>query len=312
MAETSGPFDPVDPQNPGPGETLAEAEWELMLSHLVDGVLGGPGSSNLQASPSGATARGVDIAAGHALARAHWYHSSDVITHTSSANAAGAPRIDRAVLRLDRSANTVTQELLTGTAGAGPPALTDNATVTERPLWRWTIAPGATTVSGLTDERQWLSRTVRPCTSTNRPLDPQQGDLAAESDTGRIIQWTGTAWRTVYEDLTAEANLTPTTNWSAAGVCKASRRADGLVEITLNLIRINEPFHGATEQGSPLFQPMPGIYRPKGWTRWDVAHVTPNNQVRLRVDQDGVIWADNPTARVDPGRALRRTFSYTP
>jgi hypothetical protein len=190
VAETSGPFD---------GTALAEADWELMLQTLVDGVIGSPGAAALAATASGT--RGVNLGAGTALALGHWYRADATVSLSSSANTSGSSRIDRAVLRLDRSANTVTARVLTGTAGSGlPPALSNTSTVSDRPLWRWTVASGATTVSGLTDERQWAPVNVGACTSTNRPLSPGLGEIRLETDTGHWIGWTAGGWVVLHAD----------------------------------------------------------------------------------------------------------------
>lgn len=220
MTQTSGPFDGTD---------LDEAGWDLMLAKLVDGVHGVPGSSLLNATVS-ATTRGVDFAAGTASAAGHWYRNSATLTKTSGANAAGSARIDRGVLACDLTANTVTIEVVAGTAGSGqPPALADTSTLKQRPLWKWTVGPGASAVTALTDERQWMGTLIRPCTSSNRPYAPATGDVAGEIDTGRLIRWAGSEWVSLNQDTGyADLTLNVSGGVTQGGVTLAGRVINGI------------------------------------------------------------------------------------
>lgn len=303
MAETSGPFDGTD---------LTEAGWEAMLQHLVDGVPGSPGSSNLSAVASGSTARGVDISAGSALVRGHWYQSSAVITKTSAANAAGASRIDRAVLRLHRTANTVTLELLQGTAGSGvPPALTDNATTTERPLWRWTIANGATTATGLVDERQWLGSLLRPATSANRPATPLLGEICYESDTGRHMKWTGSAWESLGVEDSGYVAVTRGPKWRSAGD-NIVRAVGSTVDVELNLA-FGEALNEVISRGSIddlLVATVPAAFRPSRYKFFLVSTGGSGESARLQVQTDGKITMFQATDDLNYNQTLRATLTY--
>lgn len=223
MAETSGPFD---------GSSLVEADWDLMMETLVDGVHGVPGSSLLNASISGSTLRGVDFAAGTASCRGHWYRNSATLTKASGTNLTGSPRIDRAALQLDRTANTVTIAVVPGTAGSGqPPTLADTSTLTQRPLYKWTVGASATAVTDLTDERQWRGTTIKPCTSTNRPYLPAEGDLASEIDTGRTIRFDGTAWNVLTQDSGLSA-LTLASGFVQGGITLDMALINGIAYLT--------------------------------------------------------------------------------
>lgn len=267
MAETSGPFDPVDPENPvAPGEVLAEADWEAMLQHVVDGVTGMPTSTQLKPTVSGSTARGVDLAAGLMLVRGHWYRNSATVTLTSSANSSGSARIDRAVARLNRTANTVTATLLTGTPGSGqPPALTDTATTTDRPIARWTIENGATAATGLVDERLFLGDLPLLCTSTNRPSNVRAWQAAAETDTGRTILWNGSTWLVTYEDTgwaTLALNGKDKTAWSDVGMNPLMyRRVNGIVYLRFSIKRVGVQLGLSDADGSTAYV-LPAGFRP--------------------------------------------------
>ncbi|WP_206700433.1 hypothetical protein, partial [Actinomadura sp. RB99] len=238
MTENSGPWDPVDPENPvAPNEVLDGTAWELLLAEFLDGINGAPGSGLLAATETGT--RGVAHAPGPALTRARWYKPSESITKFSPANGTTSTRTDRSVLRVDRSAKQVTLELLVGSPGSGAPALTSTDTVTDRPLWQWAVTPGATTVADLTDQRQWLGSTVRPCTSTNRPMNPRVGQIALESDTGRWIGWLGSGWVVLREDTGRVAltlNGPQGTAWELRNLANI-RRKDGWAHMRLSLGR---------------------------------------------------------------------------
>lgn len=239
MAQTSGPWTPADPEAPqAPGEVLTQDVWELMLAELVDGIIGTPGSASYAATPTGT--RGVSHATGTALARAHWHKSTSAEILTSAANNGTLARVDRSTLRVNRSAKSVTLNLIEGTVGAGAPALLDTDTITDRPLWQWTVTPGATSISDLVDQRQWLGTTLQPCTSTNRPVPPRKGKMAVEVDTGNVIRYDGTAWVIVLGDtgwLTIPLPNGPdAAAWSVADAFQY-RLLNGVVYLKFSIVR---------------------------------------------------------------------------
>lgn len=314
MAQSSGPFDPVDPDNPvSPGETLAEAEWELMLDRWIDGVIGTPGGTSLRATPSGSTARGVDFAAGSALVRGHWYKSTAVETLTSDANSSGSARIDRAVLRLDRSDNSVTLTKLTGTAGAGPPVLADSATVTDRPLWRWTISPGATVATALVDERLWAPRPIRRCKDkANRPIDVQAGDLVFEMDTDTLLLYNGSFYRTV-SATSGELYVQPAhpTLWEERSPLCFATRWNGVVYVQINLRRIGPPVETDSSDASTgsLLIELPEMMRPFRTIQKPVV-LSGGIAARIRYQADGQVYLNAPTSQIGTGRFVRCEHAY--
>ncbi|WP_156893120.1 hypothetical protein [Actinokineospora enzanensis] len=88
--------------------------------------------------------------------RGHRYRNTAAQAKTAAANTNSNPRIDRLVLKLDRSANSILPVIKVGTPSASPvaPALTQTDTLWELPMWRATC-PGsgsAQNYSGLTPE----------------------------------------------------------------------------------------------------------------------------------------------------------------
>lgn len=304
MAETSGPFDAAD---------LTEGDWEQMLQHVVHGVIGGPGSSALSASPSSSLARGVDINIGNALMLGHWYRNSAIKTLQSSVNGTSSPRIDRAVLRLDRTANTLTVEKIEGTAGGQAPTPTNTATVTETPVHRWTIGPGGTAATSLTDERPFLGSLVVPCTSTNRPLNPFTGMVGYETDTGRWIGWTGSTWRVISEETDSGDILLPIglpTRWKEYSPGLVGRRRAGLVTVEINVQRIGDTLNtdNSDDSGGSLITTLPAVLRPVRQLHRPVV-ITGGMFGRIRYQTDGGVYLQATNVDVSVGRFVR--FGHT-
>lgn len=302
MADDAYPY-------PGISQITTQQEWEDFFSAVqLDGVVAGLAPS-IQSG-----ARTASVGAGAAYLRGTY----KPVTSTTSAAvpaAEGQDRIDRLVLRLDRDAVStdtyVVPTVLKGTAGTStPPALTQGPTgVYDLPISRWTSRSNGS-LAGLVDERYgpgWFTSAARNAGLV--PASPAR--VAVEVDTGRTFRSDGSAWTAIWTDLTSQDNLSPTSNWNTAGPCWVRRTQYGLVQITLNLVRANVAWTGADPQGSPLTR-VPAAYRPQGYIAYGHTHVTPDNQARFRVEPDGWVYGDNPTRRVDPGRALRFTFIYVP
>ncbi|MFG3154220.1 hypothetical protein ACGF7W_19500 [Streptomyces sp. NPDC048219] len=166
-----------------------------------DGVHGSPKDDAVVSAGTGLTVRIRQDVYGSMRGHA-WYSGADVDTIPLTSNISSQTRIDRIVLRLDRSDWTVRAALVTGTPGAGAPALTldtGNTGVYEAPLARVQVLAGASAVS-VTREELYIGTRCRPCTSSTRNPTPRLGELAFETDTGTMRIWTGQAWRAVFDD----------------------------------------------------------------------------------------------------------------
>jgi hypothetical protein len=114
MTETGHFFDGVNHTESMMAEVLADL--------LPDGVIR-TGTTRLAVSAVGALS--VNVAAGRAMVQGFWYSNSATITLPITPNSSGSTRIDRVVLALDRSANTLQVVVRAGTPGSGlPPTLT--------------------------------------------------------------------------------------------------------------------------------------------------------------------------------------------
>lgn len=155
MAENSWPF------ASGSGTAVGEDQWSMMARLWADsGVVSGSGNQlEVYGDSSG---RQVKVKTGRAVVRGHFYENTSEVTLAIGANASGNPRIDRVVLELDPTANTVALKVVAGTPAGSPaaPTLTQtDVAVFQMTLARVAVAAGATTIAAgnITDERVLIS-----------------------------------------------------------------------------------------------------------------------------------------------------------
>lgn len=190
MTQTSWPFENAD---------TTETQYSYLFDRLkTSGVAGFPTDTALQVTAPGGTMT-VTTAAGFAIVRGFMYSSDAVVTNTISASSSN-PRIDLIILRLDPSANSIVQAVLTGTPAASPsaPALTQTTTgIYEIEIGRVTVPALATSIASgnVKDTRNCLSHGVGIWTSDSRPTSPTLGRLGW-STTNQVLEvWNGSAWK---------------------------------------------------------------------------------------------------------------------
>lgn len=150
MAESSWPFDA------GAGSSITESQWsEFVEFFLPTGVI----RQQLLECQIFADASGmnVKVRTGQAFVRGHYYKNDATLTLTIAASDPTNPRIDRVVLRLDRTANTITAVVIQGTAAASPtaPAITQSSTIWDVSLAQVRVNATVTNIAAdkITDER---------------------------------------------------------------------------------------------------------------------------------------------------------------
>ncbi|MFI8531053.1 hypothetical protein ACIGMX_12470 [Streptomyces aquilus] len=223
---------------PGPAHNdraVTDAEFEWMAQRYSDsGVYGDPVYNS--AVVTAGTGLSVNVRSFvHASVRGHaWYSGTSTVTLAIAANASGSTRIDRVVLRLDRSAWTVRAVVKQGTPGGGAPALTQDSGDTgvfEIPLANVTLLSGATSVT-VTRNELYVGARIRPCTSTTRNPNPVPGEMAYERDTGRVRLYTGSGWSSLFDDSGVIEINAPTVAWSNETACVLEKR-NGSVHLRL-------------------------------------------------------------------------------
>lgn len=147
MAQTSWPFENID---------TSETQYSQLFRNLGQGPVEGHG---FELEPYGdSTGMNVKVKSGQALVRGHYYDSTGTETISIPAADSTNPRIDRVVLRLDPTANSILLHLLQGTPAASPsaPALTQtDGAIYDLPIAQVYVAANATTITpgNVTDER---------------------------------------------------------------------------------------------------------------------------------------------------------------
>nr|WP_223188244.1 hypothetical protein [Streptomyces sp. TRM68416] len=191
-------------------------EYEKLAARFSDdGVYGTPADTAVVSAGVGlsVTVR-ADV---YASVRGHaWTSGTSGDTLAVTANASGQTRVDRVVLRLDRSTWDVRAAVKQGTPGSGVPSLSQSTGDTgtyEIPLAEVTVLSGAGSVTVVRKELYVGSR-VRPATSTTRNPLPVPGELAFETNTGITRQWDGSAWSVVHSNSGVVNVDSPLSAWA--------------------------------------------------------------------------------------------------
>lgn len=226
---------------PSPGHNaraVTDVEYEKVAAHFSDdGIYGTPADDPVVAPGNGLA---VNIRAGvYGSLRGHaWTSGATGDTLAIAANASGQTRIDRVVLRLDRSTWTVRAVVKQGTPGGGVPGLSQSTGDTgtyEIALAEVSILSGAGSVT-VTRKELYVGSRVRPCTSSTRNPIPATGELLFEVDTGRVVQWTGSGWRIVSDDSGVVNVNSPVSAWEAT-VDSVLEMRNGVVCLRLGSFR---------------------------------------------------------------------------
>ncbi|MYS48234.1 hypothetical protein GTY23_45105 [Streptomyces sp. SID5998] len=280
---------------------VTDTEYETLASRFSDdGVYGSPADTAVvSAGPGLAVTIRPNVAAS---VRGHgWTSGSTAVSIPIDANASGSPRTDRIVLRLDRSDWTVTAAKRTGTPGGGTPALVQNSGDTglwEIPLALATVASGSGTVT-VTRSELYVGTRCRPCTSTTRNPTPRIGELGFETDTGRTIQWDGSAWQVVYED-SGETVLSPSavSGWAVEGQTIIQVRS-GIAYVRFGDFRRTSALQEGVVSRLPII--LPPAYQPRGYWQYPLVYLTSARLGRLTVysrgsDRAGQVWLNEHPA----------------
>lgn len=179
MAQSSFPFENID---------TTETQYSQLFRTLNSGVNGSPDSGELEVDAAGA-GLAVDIAAGQAMVRGHFYASTEVETRALTTADSTNDRIDTVVLRLDPVANTILLAVKTGVPDPAPvaPALvqTDGG-VFEQPLANVLVPANAGIPGTITDRREFMGTKLGSWTTAGRPDPGTRVLFGFNSDTQSI------------------------------------------------------------------------------------------------------------------------------
>lgn len=243
--------------SPDNAREVTDLQYETLSARFSDdGIYGTPADTAVVSAGVGLS---VNVRANVAgSVRGHgWSSGSDGDTLSVAANTSGSTRVDRVVLRLDRSDWTVRAVVKQGVPGAGAPALTvstgDTGTY-EIPLADVTVLNNAVSVT-VTRRELWVGGRVRPCTSSTRNLAPAVGEMCLEVDTGTVRMWDGTTWAVLHKtDATVNADVNLTA-WTATGSSVLERRGDIVVLRTAYFERKGSNLSTSSDSRLPLLIP---------------------------------------------------------
>jgi len=157
---------------------------------LNNGVNGTPDGGELEVDAAGA-GLAVDIAAGQAMVRGHFYISTDTEERALTVADSVNDRIDTIVLRLDPVANNVLLTVKTGVPDPAPvaPALvqTDGG-VFEQPLANVLVPANAGVPGTITDRREFMGTKLGTWTTAGRPI-PNGRPLFGFNTTDEVIEY---------------------------------------------------------------------------------------------------------------------------
>lgn len=163
MAEFSYPFEA------GTGAIVTEDDWSDMAKNWQDdGVVSDSLSPLALEVETLAELNTVYVNPGMAVIQGFMYRNTDAIPLTVSSNASGNPRMDRVVLRLDRTTNVIEAAIKEGTPAASPvaPSVDTVYPIHEISLGYYTVAAGSSTVLATLQDRPYTSRRIRVADST--------------------------------------------------------------------------------------------------------------------------------------------------
>jgi hypothetical protein len=163
MPDVSGPF---------PDAPWAEAEWyRHMPSAMPSGVIGGPQTAPTLGPLAWATSGlSINLAVGNANVGGAGYSRGAPTSAVSVAANSNSTlfRRDRIVLRRSTATHNVVPTVIQGTPAASPvaPDITRNSTTFDLPLFSFLVPTNSgTALSGIVDERVWLSESAAPVTN---------------------------------------------------------------------------------------------------------------------------------------------------
>lgn len=192
MAQVSFPFD---------NSVSTETDWSRIMRYIPastgGGVAGYPGDTSVKVTAD-SSGMSVKVAPGFAIVRGHAYLNDATITLTIN-NASTNPRIDRVVLSLDPSSNSITAAVVSGTPAVSPvaPSLTQtDAAVYQLLLAEVYVGGSVSTISNsnVTDLRSFIGSNVGVWTTATRPASPATGFLGYNTSSSAFEYWNGTQW----------------------------------------------------------------------------------------------------------------------
>lgn len=296
---------------------VTELAWAALAPMIGrDYAVGGSGDF-LVTAVAGSGSREVSVAPGLACGRGVLDTSTTAVRVSLPAPPSGQTRYHTIVVHRDWQATGVggvggvstivaaTQAATARTVAAGldaSPGIAD-----DQVLALAKVVSGQSVVAEVVDLRARAARDVIVCTSSTRPgmlglAAPQTGQVALEADTGRLIQWSGAVWVTLYEDSgwTADGVVVDFTRWRSAGTSFDTRyrRRNGMTTLNTKLSRY--AFAYAPSENASATMTLPAAALPADG-REVTTTVCEQWGVAKAFIRDGTLWLDCPSATIPVG-----------
>ncbi len=286
---------------------VTDSEYEKMAAQWGDGIYGDTTSSPVVTAGSGLQ---VLVKAGFTGSlRGHaWQSGASDVPLSVSSNSSGSTRIDRAVLRLDRSNWTVAAAIREGTPGAGAPALvqqTGDTGLYEIRLGEVTVVNGASSVV-VDNCPLFAGSNVRAENSPNP--NPALGEISYRPTDGEYRGYVGSGnYVTLYSDSGDQSLTGGFSTWDTVGPM-TGRKINGVVSVQINVKRTGSTFEKSDDDGSHVAT-VPSDLRPTK-TEYFTAQFTSGESARAEVRTDGQIWILHLSSDVAVGRYLRLSMTW--
>ncbi|MEV4335771.1 hypothetical protein [Streptomyces sp. NPDC049590] len=252
---------------------VTDAEYERLAARFSDdGVYGSPLDAPVVSAGTGlsVTIRPDVYASVRGQA---WYSGSSALTLPIASNASGQERRDRIVLRLDRATWTVRAAVRQGASSIPPTPVQQigDTGIYEIPLATVSVQSGAGTVT-VTRSELYAGARCRPATSRSLNPHPLPGELAVETDTGRVRVWTGTTWVLIYDSSGLISVDKPVPSWDIDTSSVLEVRS-GTVHLRLGTWkRTGGTLDAATRSRLPVFVPLDYLHPSRD--QYGLAYVT--------------------------------------
>jgi hypothetical protein len=212
-----------DARPSGFNQLTTTTDWESFMSSA--GIYDGIDGSNSLTPSLDTVGRNAVIGAGQALIKGQLW-SCDAPVSVPIPAASSQNRLDRLVLRLNRTASTspnvVSPVVITGTPSGSPvmpPLQQTPAGLWDIPISNWVSNSGGT-LTNLSDQRQYSARSVISMQSTYHPSPPNVR-LGLEVDTMKVYSWNGSVWSVLPGTSQTDANIRTNNNLSGPNTITA-------------------------------------------------------------------------------------------
>lgn len=305
----------ADPTQAYPVATLndivTDDQWEHYTGFLTSGVDAGDGPGALAVTLNASTRNAV-VAPGGGWVKGRYRPKQAAADSVAIPAASSQDRIDRIVLRLNRTASllpdAVKPVIITGTPASSPtkPAILDDATFYDEPLASYR-ATAAGTLTQLADERRFTGLDARSSpTVSPPPASTPAGSLWFQTDgvnsLGQLLvkQKTDGSHIVAAQD-TGWVNLAITGFWQGISSNLPAIRAKNGCAFLAGAVSRTTNTLGAHDPNSPIAE-VPAAYRPsREWKQGVTLANNPLRSGRLVVEPDGSLFLEYPTDDVPVG-----------